>query len=94
MKVTGRAKTSVYTHIKDMPLSEKRIERYRVASGEWIRKFALARKGKSNRSFLTFDKWSTKTVLLVAHLLFDGEITRGKCVYNNRSEELLERVEN
>lgn len=80
-------------HIKDIPLSEKRLKEIKKASGEWIRKFALARKGKSERSFRTFDVWSTETVLLVAHLIFDGEISRTKCAYNNRSTALLERVE-
>ena len=92
MKETGRPKTSIYEHIKDIPLSHARMEQYRVASGEHIRKFALARKGKSVRAFRPFRSWSPETVLLVAHLLFDGEIVRTKCVYNNRSEALIERV--
>jgi len=92
MKATGRAKSSIHTHIKDIPLSKERIEQYRTASGRRIRKFAIARKGKSMRSFLTFDAWSPRTVLLVAHLLFDGEIIRTRCAYNNRSKTLIERV--
>ncbi|MFZ2983659.1 MAG: LAGLIDADG family homing endonuclease [Minisyncoccia bacterium] len=93
MKMTGRAKSSIYTHIKDIPLSEKRLEEIRKASGKRIRRFALARKGKSVRAFRVFDAWSVDTVLLVAHLLFDGEIARTRCAYNNRSLALLERVE-
>ena len=92
MEVTGRAKSSIHTHIKDIPLSEKRLEEIKNASGKRIRKFALARKGKSIRPFRSFDTWSTDTVLLVAHLLFDGEIARTRCAYNNRSEILIERV--
>ncbi len=93
MEATGRAKSSIHTHIKDIPLSEDRKRQIRIASGNRIRKFAIARKGKSARSFRTFDTWSAGTVLLVAHLLFDGEIVRTRCVYNNRSEALIERVE-
>ncbi len=93
MKATGRAKSSVHTHIKDIPLSKKRIKQYRIASGRWIRKFALARRGKSEHSFRTFERWATSTVLLTAHLLFDGEIAKGRCVYNNRSLALVGRVE-
>lgn len=93
MRATGRAKTSIYVHIKNIPLSDKRIQKYRATSGKWIRKFALVRKGKSVRPFQPFDAWSADTVLLVAHLLFDGEISRGKCIYNNRSKMLVERVE-
>ena len=51
MKATGRAKSSVHTHIKDIPLSKKRIKQYRAAAGRQIRKYAIARKGKSARSF-------------------------------------------
>lgn len=90
---TGRAKSSIYPHIKDIPLSEERVRQYKVASGERIKKFALARKGKSVRAFKTFDEWSADSVLLVAHLLFDGEIARTRCAYNNRSMALIERVE-
>ena len=93
MKVTGRAKSSVYVHIKDIPLATEHMEQYRKASGTWIREFALARKGKSKKPFRTFDEWSIDTVLLVAHLLFDGEIAKVRCVYNNRSKALLARVE-
>lgn len=92
MKVTGRAKSSVYTHIKNIPLSDERIQQYKAASGKRIRKFALARKGKSVRSFRPFTTWSAEKVLLISHLLFDGEIARVRCVYNNRSETLIERV--
>lgn len=93
MRITGRPKTSIYAHIKDMPLSAKRTERFRAASGKRIRKFALARKGKSARTFSPIEEWSTDSVLLIAHLLFDGEITRTRCAYNNRSTVLIERVE-
>lgn len=93
MHITGRPKTSIYAHIKDMPLSTKRIEQFKVASGKRIREFALVRKGKSVRSFRHHDTWSADSVLLVAHLLFDGEISRTRCAYNNRSIVLIERVE-
>jgi hypothetical protein len=69
MAVTGKAKSSIYLHIKDIPLSKKRMKQYREASGKWIREFALARKGKSVRPFRTFN-WSVDMVLLVAHPAF------------------------
>ena len=90
---TGRAKSSIYQHIKDIPLSKERVRQYKIASGRRIRKFALARKGRSVRAFKTFDQWSADAVILVAHLLFDGEIARTRCAYNNRSTALVERVE-
>lgn len=92
MRITGRPKTSVYEQIKGIPLSQKRIQQRKIDAGKWIRKFAIARKGKSTRPVRSLGAWSADTVLLVAHFLFDGEITRVRCVYNNRSEALIERV--
>ncbi|HEY4500759.1 MAG TPA: LAGLIDADG family homing endonuclease [Candidatus Paceibacterota bacterium] len=94
MRITGRAKSSIHTHIKDIPLSDTRIEQYKIAAGNRIKKFALARKGKSVKPFRPFEKWNNKTVSLVTHLLFDGGIyPRSGCTYNNRSETLINRVE-
>jgi LAGLIDADG-like domain len=92
MKATGRAKSSVHTHIRNMPLSAERIARYRADAGKRIRKFAVARKGRSVRPFRTFETWSANSVLLVSHLLFDGKIAQSSCCYNNRSKALIERV--
>lgn len=93
MKVTGRAKSSIYTHIKDIPLSAERLSDIRKASGKRIRKFAIARKGKSARPFRIFNTWEPEKVLLIGHLLFDGELVHEGCRYNNRSEALIERVQ-
>lgn len=94
MALTGRPKSSVYAHIHSIPLAEKRIIERRIASGNHIRKYALARKGKSARSFNTISYRTSNGALLLGHLMFDGSITRGKVVYNNRSRELILRVEN
>lgn len=94
MEVTGRAKSSIRVHIKNIPLSEKRLKEINEASGKRIREFALARKGKSTRSFKPFEGWTKKTISLMAHLLFDGGIyPNSGCAYNNRSEALLKHVE-
>ncbi|MES2668451.1 MAG: LAGLIDADG family homing endonuclease [Patescibacteria group bacterium] len=93
MRITGRPKTSIYQHIRNLPLSEKRIQSYKNASGEHIRKFALARKGMSEKVFSRFETWTPELVLLVAHLSFDGGLRHGIVEYNNRSETLIRRVE-
>jgi hypothetical protein len=93
MRITGRPKTSIYQHIRNLPLSEKRIQLYKDTSGRRLRQYALLRKGKSEKEFKEFNTWTPELVLLLAHLLFDGEIVRGKCIYNNRSSALLLRVE-
>lgn len=92
-KVTGRPKTSVYFHIRDIPLDPLRLDAHRKASGERIKKFSVARRGKSDREFTPLSSWTPENVLLLSHLIFDGEILRSKCAYNNRSTTLLQRVE-
>lgn len=90
---TGRAKTSIYPYIYNIPLSRERLALSRQRSGEHIRLFALARKGVSAKAFKPFSRWNGQAVLLVAHLLFDGEINeRRGCAYNNRSKALIDRV--
>lgn len=91
--IVGRPKTSVYFHIRDIPLNLNRLLAYRKASGERIRKFSIARQGKSERKFTEIVSWTPENVLLLGHLIFDGEILRGKCAYNNRNQSLLLRVE-
>jgi hypothetical protein len=93
VKITGRPKTSVYFHIRKLPLSAGRLRLIRQSYGERIRKFPLERKGKSLRPFKKFACWDRHTVFLVSHMLFDGELQRAWCAYNNRSVALIERVE-
>ncbi|MBU6321165.1 MAG: hypothetical protein KGI78_01950 [Patescibacteria group bacterium] len=93
VRATGRSKTTVYFHIQDLPLAPEKLAVVRRAAGQRIRQFALARKGKSAREFIPVTKWTPQNVLLLGHLLFDGEIMRRVCAYNNRSEALRNRVE-
>ncbi|MDC1205503.1 LAGLIDADG family homing endonuclease [Candidatus Pacebacteria bacterium] len=94
MKITGRGKTSVYFHIRDIALSKKKKREICANTKQIALNLARARKGKALRSYKPFEKWSSEFVLLVAHLMFDGEILKKRCVYNNRSETLIFRVEN
>ena len=91
--ITGRSKTTVYFHIRNLPLSPEREAQRRYLAGVRIREFAIARTGKSERVYKPFATWTPDLVMLVAHLLFDGEIQKNGCAYNNRSEALLQRVE-
>lgn len=93
VKVTGRPKTSVYFHIKNLPLSLEKQKAIRDARCVRALQIAKSRRGKSARSFRKFSQWSEHSVLLVAHLIFDGEINRRGCIYNNRNVSLLKRVE-
>lgn len=93
VKITGRSKTSVYFHIKDIQLSTRKRAEISENSRQLALKISGARKGKSLRPFKPFTTWTPKLVLLVAHLMFDGEILKKKCVYHNRSLALVKRVE-
>lgn len=92
-KITGKSKSTIYPYIKNIPLSSKKQKQITQAAGEHIRQFALARKGKSTRSFIPFELWTQDAVLLVAHFIFDGSLMRTQCSYNSRSPVLLRRVE-
>ena len=90
MAITGRSKASVYFHIKDIPLSRKKRQEISDNTHQLALRVAASRKGKALRPFKPFTHWTSDHVLLVSHLLFDGEITKS-CVYHNRSETLIKR---
>lgn len=93
VKITGRSKTSVYFHIKNVSLSESKLSLIAEASRKRGQEAAARRKGKSFKPFKPFKTWTPELVLLLGHLSFDGEIVSGSCAYNNRSQSLIARVE-
>lgn len=92
VKITGRSKTSVYFHIKNLTLSNTKREEIKNNTRKRALKNSAARKGIALRPYKPFTKWTPDLVLLVAHLSFDGEIKRRRCVYHNRSKALIDRV--
>lgn len=90
--VTGRPKTSVYAHVRHLPLSVQKQEDITRARKCRAKELAGARKGRSKRSFIPITYWDKSSVRLLAHLLFDGEIQKGRCVYSNRNKVLIDRV--
>ena len=93
MAITGRSKSSIYTHIKDISLSKEKLDIVNVQSRARALINAEKRRGVSVRSFKAFNTWSPDRVLLVAHLIFDGELKNRTCGYINRSMALVLRVE-
>jgi intein-encoded DNA endonuclease-like protein len=93
VEITGRPKTSVYAHIRNIPLSQEKIEILKKESGARAIRIALARKGKSVREFKKIKYWNKSNVSLIAHLIFDGSINNTSCIYNNRDKALLDKVE-
>jgi intein-encoded DNA endonuclease-like protein len=92
-KLTKRSKSSVYFHVRGIELTARKKKLIQAETRKRAIRIAQERKGKSVRTFAFFDMWSKNTVHLVAHLMFDGEILRGGCIYNNRNMPLLNSVE-
>lgn len=92
-RLTHRPETSVYVHIRNIPLSVRKKRSIRIASGIRALQIAAQRRGKSTRTFITFTKWDENMIRLVSHLIFDGEIRRTGCSYNNRNLSLVSQVE-
>lgn len=91
MVATGRGKSSIYPYIKAIPLSNKK----RLEIAENSRRLALGvasvRRGVALRPFKPFTEWTPDTVLLTAHLMFDGRLAKS-VDYNNRCKVLIARV--
>ena len=93
VRITGRPKSSVHFHTQNIPLSAAKRRSISESSAARAREIARKRRGLSARLFQKFTDWDPKLVCLVSHLIFDGEIKRSGCVYNNRNVVLLDRVE-
>lgn len=95
VSATGKGKTTVYYHIKSIPLPEDRRRAWRENGRQRLIALNHSRKGRSalNRHPINFDRWTVDRVSLVSHLLFDGTINAATCVYSNRSKVLLQKVE-
>jgi hypothetical protein len=91
---TGLRKTTIFHYIKSIPKSEFLKKKLRTISRELQKQIADSRRGKSTKAY-TFkrpSKWNKELVNLVAHFMFDGQITRTSCIYYNRSQVLRDAV--
>lgn len=91
---TGLSKTTIFHHIQSVPKSDALKYRLRLISQELQKRVSDFRRGKSvkNYTFKKPEEWNPDFVNLVAHFLFDGQITRGSCTYYNRNEILLNGI--
>lgn len=95
MKKVNLAKTTIYGHTRDIPISLATRERvYREATKRINEYNIRERRGKCvpGRIFFKPSKWSHELVYVLAHLLFDGRITRRGFEYFNRNSSLYEGV--
>ena len=93
---TNLPKTTIFGHVSDIVLSSEM--KRRILQDQVLKTVARnkERKGKcrKGREIIFPKKWSVDLLFLIAHFMFDGEINYGNCVYQNRSEALILRVEN
>lgn len=91
---TNLPKTTVFGHVNDINLSPEMKKC--ILQGQVLKTITRnrARKGKcwKGREVLFPENWSIDLLFLTAHFMFDGEIYRGHCTYQNRSQSLIERV--
>lgn len=95
VKRTGVPKSTVYGYVHHIPLSQEHRNRVRAANTVTRVAYNQSWRGRSraDRHPIPFLTWTPELVLLVSHLLFDGEIKHGTCAYNNRCLVLIERFE-
>ncbi len=92
---TNLSKTTAYKYIYDIPLSSKAKEEIKKEATKRIIKFNLEeRKGKCvpGRIIRKPKKWTAELIFLTAHFMFDGEIKKVSCVYQNRSLFLINSI--
>lgn len=91
---TSLPKTTILHHIQNIPKSEYLKEKIRLARLEAQGIVAARRRGKSVKTYSFFkpEKWSSEFVNLIAHFLFDGQLSRTSCGYNNRNQILIQIV--
>ncbi|MDO8601171.1 MAG: LAGLIDADG family homing endonuclease [bacterium] len=94
-KITKRSKTTIYFHIKDIPLTKELINKIKNIRINSVRGKG-PKKGKSllGYKYKKFSNWTPLLVNLVGHMLFDGTIRNSGILYYNRSSALIENFIN
>lgn len=90
-------KTTIYDNIRDIPLPLKTREKIRRESTVRLVKFSKEKAKclpkELRNKIQPLDKWSKDFIFLVSHFMFDGDIQKGNCSYNNRNIALINAVE-
>lgn len=93
VQATGLPKTTIYFHLRKIPKRFNLTQRLKEVIKIKNKKIGDAKRGKSFKTY-QYKKpniWTPDFVMLVAHLMFDGELKYASCVYNNRSQALIDR---
>ncbi len=95
VKKTGKPKTSIYYHIKDIPLSKERRKEIKNKSTKRLNAYIKNnRKGIStkNDNLKKPKKWTGDLVFVISHLIFDGYFKKGGFEYYNNSKKLINKM--
>ncbi len=94
IKFTNLPKTTVFEHIRKIPLSSKRKNEIQQRAIKRLAKFSRLKRGKClfGRVVAKPEGWSPDLIFLTAHFMFDGEIRHSRCVYQNRNNSLVKKV--
>lgn len=94
IKLTKLPKTTVFEHIREIPLSPERKKEIQKQAIKRLAKFSRLKKGKClfGRVVIKPEGWSPDLIFLTAHFMFDGEIRHSRCVYQNRNSSLIKKV--
>jgi len=92
IKELNRPKTSIYTHIKNIPKSKFLIDKITKNNLLHLNKIRPDLKGISwtKRHCKGFTKWTPHLVNLLAHSMFDGRLTKTDFTYFNSNLVLID----
>jgi len=95
IKATNLPKTTIFDHVRNIPLSIAMKERLARENIQRLKEIALRRKGKCipGRIVIKPEGWTNELIFLITHFMFDGEIKTHSCVYNNRNRVLIDQVD-
>ena len=94
IRVVHLPKSTIYDNIRDINLSLETKNRLHQSSIRPLVEFSRKRKGKCipGRVVPKPKGWFCDLIYLVAHFMFDGEITAHSCIYSNRNKILINKV--
>jgi hypothetical protein len=88
------AKSTIYSHVKDISLSSKQKRGIEIRNRERSENRVNPRKGKclSGREIVKPNSWSHDLVHIVAHFMFDGRISDDYCIYYSKDKYQIDHM--
>lgn len=95
VSVVRRPKSSVFFHIRHVPISRRLYHRLKLikAKAAFLNRIPKGT-SRSGIQLQPFTIWAPERVALVAHVMFDGAVSRSGVLYHSRQRVLLERFRN